>query len=152
MVNVPAEKSLTDYLTSGWIENIDQKSVEEQAINGFPTATATAKGDQWSFRLYVVRFGSEVYRFIFATKRMSPEIDRSFRASIETFRRMTIAESKAAKPQHIKVVTVRAGDTVERLASQMAVPDRPVERFRILNGLAAGQRLREGEQVKIAVE
>jgi predicted Zn-dependent protease len=152
VVNVPAEKSLTDYLTSGWIENIDPKSVEEQAINGFPTATATAKGDQWSFRLYVVRFGSEVYRFIFATKRMSAEIDRGFRASIETFRRMTLAESKAAKPQHIRLVTVRAGDTVERLASQMAVSDRPVERFRIMNGLGPGDRLTPGEQVKVVVE
>jgi predicted Zn-dependent protease len=152
VVNVPAEQALTTYLTSGWIENIDPKSVEEHTINGFPTATGTAKGDQWAFRLYVVRFGSDVYRFIFATKRMSAEIDRGFRAAIETFRRMTLAESKAAKPQHLKVVTVGPGDTVERLASQMVVSDRPVERFRIINGLAPGDRLTPGEQVKIAVE
>ena len=43
-------------------ENIDQKSVEETTINGLPAATATAKGDQWVFRLYAVRFGSDVYR------------------------------------------------------------------------------------------
>ena len=69
VVRVPAEQTLADYLNSGWIENIDPKSVEELTINGFPAATATAKGDQWAFRLYVVRFGSDVYRFIFATKR-----------------------------------------------------------------------------------
>src|SRR6185295_8179083 len=44
VVSVPAEQALTTYLTSGWIENIDPKSVEEQTINGFPTATGTAKG------------------------------------------------------------------------------------------------------------
>ncbi len=49
------------------------------------------------FRLYVVRFGSDVYRFIFATKRMSPEIDRGFREAVGTFRRMTLAESQAAR-------------------------------------------------------
>jgi predicted Zn-dependent protease len=152
VVSVPAEQALTTYLTSGWIENIDPKSVEEHTINGFPTATGTAKGDQWSFRLYVVRFGSDVYRFIFATKRMSAETDRGFRDAIGTFRRMTLAESKAAKPQHLRVVTVAPGDTVERLASQMVVSDRPVERFRIINALAPGDRLTPGEQVKIAVE
>ena len=34
----------------------------------------------------------------------------------------------------------------------MAVSDRKVERFRIINGLAPGQRLQPGDQVKIAVE
>ena len=69
VVRVPAEQTLGDYLTSGWIENIDAKSIDEDlTLNGFPAATATAKGDQWAFRLYVVRFGSEVYRFIFAAK------------------------------------------------------------------------------------
>src|SRR5262249_55520098 len=97
-VSVPAEQTLAEYLTSGWIENIDPKTVEEVVINGLPAATGTAKGDQWMFRLYAVRFGSEVYRFIFATKRMTPEIDHAFREAVGTFRRMTLAESEAAKP------------------------------------------------------
>ena len=89
VVRVPAEQTLADYLNSGWIENIDPKSVEELTISGFPAATANAKGDQWAFRLYVVRFGSDVYRFIFATKRTAAEIDRAFREAVGTFRRMT---------------------------------------------------------------
>ena len=83
VVRVPAEQTLADYLTSGWIENIDPKSVEDVIINGLPAATATAKGDQWSFRLYAVRFGSDVYRFIFASKRTTAEIDRAFREAVE---------------------------------------------------------------------
>jgi len=47
---------------------------------------------------------------------------------------------------------VRAGDTVERLASRMALIDRQVERFRVLNGLEPGDRVKAGEQVKIVVE
>ncbi len=152
VVRVPAEQKLAEYLTSGWIENINAKSVEELTINGFQVATATAKGDQWSFRLYAVRFGSEVYRFIFASKRTLPEVDRAFRDAVGTFRRMTLAESQAARPLRLKVVTVAAGDTIERLASRMAITDRPVERFRIINGLAPGDRLNPGDQVKIAVE
>jgi predicted Zn-dependent protease len=152
VVAVPAEMKLSDYLTSGWIENIDPKSINELTINGFPMATATAKGDQWSFRLYAVRFGSEVYRFIFASKKMTPDVDRIFRESVSTFRRMTLAETQATKPLRLKLVTVAAGDTVERLASRMAVADRQVERFRIINGLAPGQALTPGDKVKIAVE
>jgi predicted Zn-dependent protease len=98
VVRVPAEQTLADYLTSGWIENIDPKTVEDVIINGLPAATATAKGDQWVFRLYAVRFGSDVYRFIYASKRTTADIDRAFRESVSTFRRMTLAESQAAKP------------------------------------------------------
>jgi predicted Zn-dependent protease len=152
VVAVPAEQKLAEYLTSGWIENIDDKTVEETVINGLPAATATAKGDQWVFRLYAVRFGSDVYRFIFAAKRMGAEIDRGFRESVATFRRMTLAESQAAKPLHLKVVTVEAADTVERLAARMAISDRAVERFRVLNGLGPGDRLRPGDHVKLVAE
>jgi predicted Zn-dependent protease len=152
VVRVPAEQTLAEYLTSGWIENIDPKTVEDVTINGLPAATATAKGDQWVFRLYVVRFGSDVYRFIFAAKHMGPDVDRAFRESVATFRRMTLAESQAAKPLRIRVFTVEAGDTIEKLAARMATTDRALERFRVLNGLAPGDRLRPGDQVKIVVE
>jgi predicted Zn-dependent protease len=152
VVRVPTEQSLTDYLNSGWIENIEGKSVETTTINGFPAATASAKGDQWAFRLFAVRFGSDVYRFIFATKHMTAEIDRSFRESVGTFRRMSIAESKAARPLRLRIVTVGNGDTVEQLASRMAVADRKLERFRILNGLEPGDRPSPGGLVKIVVE
>jgi len=152
VVRVPAEQTLSDYLNSGWIENIDPKSVEEAIINGLPAATATAKGDQWVFRLYAVRFGSDVYRFIFATKRMNADVDRAFRESVSTFRRMTLAESQAAKPLHIKIARVDPGDTVDKLAALMATPDRAVERFRVLNGLGPNDRVNPGDLVKLVVE
>jgi predicted Zn-dependent protease len=152
VVRVSAEQTLADYLNSGWIENIDPKSVEDVTVNGLQAATATAKGDQWVFRLYAVRFGTDVYRFIFASKRTTAEIDRAFRESVGTFRRMTLAESQGAKPMHIKIVTVEPGETVEKLASRMASPDRQVERFRILNGLAPGDHISPGDWVKIVVE
>jgi predicted Zn-dependent protease len=152
VVRVPAEQSLVDYLKSGWIGTVDDKSVEPMKINGFPAATATAKGDDWQFRLYAVRFGSEVYRFIFAARQRTAENERAFRESINSFRRMTLAEIESAKPLRIRVVTVTATDTPERLAARMAVSDRPLQRFQVLNGLAPGQTLKPGDQVKIVVE
>ena len=98
VVRVPTEQTLAQYLASGWIENVDDKSIEEFDINGLPTATALAKGDQWTFRLYAIRFGGDVYRFIFAAKQMTSEADRAFRYSVGTFRRMTQSEIDSARP------------------------------------------------------
>ena len=151
VVRVPAGQTLSEYLKSGWIENVDAARVEDISINGLPAATALARGDQWTFRMFVVQFGSETYRFIFATKQMTPATDRAFREAVGSFRRMSQAEVNAAKPLRIKIVRVGEGDTVERLASRMAT-DRGVERFRILNGLGANDRLRPGDSVKIVAE
>ncbi len=152
VVRVPGEQSLSEYITSGWIENIVPSSVEELNINGFPAGTAIAKGEQWSFRLYAVRFGSEVYRMIFATKRNLADADRGFRDSVETFRRVTLAEIETAKPLRVQIITVKGGDTAEVLASRMAKVDRPLERFLVLNNLQLGQVFKDGEQLKIVVE
>jgi predicted Zn-dependent protease len=149
VVRVTAGQTLGDYLRSGWIDNVDLNTIEELTINGHPAATAVAQGEQWSFRLYVVRFGSDAYRFIFATKAKTAETDRAFREAVGTFRRMSLAEVSAAKPLRLRVVTVGANDTIERLAQRMAVADRPLERFLIINGLEAGQTLKPGEKVKV---
>ena len=152
VVRVPAEQSLGAYLTSGWLENIDSGSVAEMTISGFPAATATARGEHWTFRLYAIRFGTDVYRFIFAARQMTPEIDQQFRQSIGSFRRLSLAEIEAAKPLRISIRTVGPGDTAERLSRSMAVSDRAVERFRVLNGLGPREQPRPGDLVKLVVE
>jgi len=152
VVRVAAGQTLGEYLTSGWIENIDPGSVEDITVSGFPGATAAAKGEQWDFRLYAIRFGSDVYRFIFAAKHRTAETDRAYRESVGTFRRMSLAEIEAAKPLRLQIVKVAPGDTVDRLAGRMSVADRAVERFRVLNGLESGDRLKVGSEVKIVVE
>jgi predicted Zn-dependent protease len=152
VVSVPAEQSLADYLKSGWMEKVDPASVESVTINGFPAATASAPGDRWSFRLYALRFGSDVYRFIFAAKNKTQQIDRSFRDSVMSFRRMSLKESRAVHPLKLKIVTVGPRDTQERLARRMAVSDHALNLFRVINGLAAHDRLTPGEKVKIVVE
>jgi predicted Zn-dependent protease len=152
VVKVPAEQSLTEYLNSGWIENIEPKSVEDLLAGGFPAATATAKGEQWTFRLFVVRFGDSVYRIIYAAKNRTEAVDKSFRNSLSTFRRMTVQEIEGAQPLRLKVVEVKPGDTVEKLARHMAVNDRHTERFRVLNGLGEKDRIRPGDRVKMVVE
>src|SRR5215813_8508383 len=152
VVSVPAEQSLPAYLKSGWMENVDHASVEEFSVNGFQTATATSDGGSWSFRIYAVRFGSDVYRFIFAAKTRTAQVDEQFRESIMTFRRMTLKESQQVKSLRLKVVTVGPTDTVEKFAHRMATTDNSLDRFRVLNGLGPHDHLKPGEKVKIVVE
>lgn len=152
LVHPPAGQALAAYLASGWIANIDPASVHEVTVNGFPAATATAKGGEWDFRVYAIRFGDDIYRFIFASKKLSAQSDGVFHRSVESFHRMSSAEIAEARPLRIKVVTVAPGDTAEKLAGRMAGPDRAVERFRVLNGLNAGDALLPGSEVKIVTE
>jgi predicted Zn-dependent protease len=152
VVRVPAEQTLGDYLNSGWMENVDKASTEDVTINGFPAATAIARGDQWQFRVYALRFGSDVYRFIFAAKQKTTESERNARETIGSFRRLTLEEIQAARPLRIKVITVQPGDTVESLSHRMAGIDRPAERFRVLNGLEAHAQVKVRDKVKIVVD
>jgi predicted Zn-dependent protease len=131
VVRVPAEQTLGEYLNS---------------------ASATAHGDQWQFRVYALRFGSDVYRFIFATKQRSIESDRNARETVNSFRRLTLEEIQAARPLRIKVITVQPGDTVESLSHRMAGVDRPADRFRILNGLDTHAQVKVRDLVKIVVD
>jgi len=152
VVRVPAEQTLGEYLNSGWMENVDKATTEDITVNGFPAATALARGDQWQFRVYALRFGTDVYRFIFAAKAKTTESERNARETVASFRRLTLEEIQAARPLRIKVITVQPGDTVESLAHRMMGVDRPAERFRVLNGLEAHGQVKVRDKVKIVVD
>ncbi len=92
IIHTPKEQTLSDYLNSGWIKGVDPTTVNNFSVNDLPAATVVATDIDYKFRLYVVRFNNDVYRFIFATKRITPEIDLAFRNSISSFRRMTATE------------------------------------------------------------
>jgi predicted Zn-dependent protease len=152
VVRVPAEQSLGEYLSSGWMENVDKASTEDLTINGFPAASATARGDEWQFKIYALRFGTDVYRFIFAAKQKTTESERNARETVNSFRRLSLEEIQAARPLRIKVITVQPGDTVESLAHRMDGVDHPLERFRVLNGLDAHAQVKVRDRVKIVVD
>jgi predicted Zn-dependent protease len=151
-VDVAPTTSLESYLASGWIEGLKQSSIESVTINGLPAATATAHGSEWTFRLTAIRFGSDVYRMIFATRTLTSDIDAAFRTSMETFHRISPDEAKTAKPLRIEIVTAGANDTAESLAAAMPVPERPVEHFLLLNGLEKSSDVKPGERYKVIAE
>jgi predicted Zn-dependent protease len=151
-VKLPATTSLESYLGSGWIDGIDASSIRATSLNGIQAAMGRARGGEWHFRVAVMRFGSDVYRLIFATRNLSPAMDARFIESIESFRPLEVEEAQRIRPLRIRIVTAVAGDTPATLAQRMAVSEKPVEQFLLLNGLEPGAVLRPEERYKIVVE
>jgi predicted Zn-dependent protease len=139
-------------LASGWIDGVKTSSIETMTVNGLPAGMAVAQGEQWSFRLGAVRFGDKVYRLIFAAHALTPTLDDRFKTSIESFHRLTPSEAAEVHPARIQIVVAQNGDTADAIASRMAVSDRPLEHFLLLNGLEKSGPLDAGQHYKIVVE
>jgi predicted Zn-dependent protease len=74
-----------------------------------------------------------------------------FSSMVNSLRRISTAEASSIRPRVIDIYSVRAGDTVQSLASRMAYSSFQVDRFLSLNGLPAGARLVPGQRVKLVV-
>ncbi len=151
-VRVEESQTLPEYIAKGWVEGINPSTIETFQINGFEAATATARGEQWSFRLYAVRYGADVYRIAFAARELTPQLEASFREAAMSFRRVPPEEAQAVRPLRIKLHRVVAGDTAERLAQRSAFSERHLERFLVLNGMQRGAKLNPGDYVKVVTE
>ncbi|MDB5650597.1 MAG: peptidase Ste24p, partial [Hyphomicrobiales bacterium] len=151
-VHVPATTTLESYLGSGWIEGLDTTSIQTADFNGMPAAIATAKGGEWRFRLAAVRVGAEVYRVIFATRSLSSTTDARFMEALQSFRKLAGDEAQRTRPLRLTLVRAEENDTADKLATRMAVPDRPLEHFLLLNGLETGTAVKPGQRYKLVVE
>ncbi|WP_298359375.1 M48 family metalloprotease [Rhodoblastus sp.] len=147
-VRAPAGKSLKAYLTSGWIDGLLASSIREDKVNGLPAVYADARAGEWNFRVAVIAFNDDIYRMIFAVKAMTPETSRRFDESIASFHPITPDEQKLAQPLHLRLAVAGLGDNAATLAARMALTDRPLEQFELLNGLDSDQ-LKPGESYKI---
>lgn len=151
-VDVPRGVDLIGYLTSGWINGLQPESVRTLSLGGLPAAVASARARGYVYRIAVVRFGDQTFRFLFASKSAGPELDRAFQATIGSFRPLSPAEQADLRPLRIRVVDVGPGDTTETFARRMPMVDRPADLFRALNGIAPGEDPKPGRKVKIVID
>ncbi len=145
-------QTLEGYIKENWIDGAEPGPVETLDVNGMETVTLVAKGKEWTFRFAAIHYGSDVYRLIFATREITPQIDQGFRDSIMSFRRLSQEEIDAARPLKLDVVRIKPGDTEATFANRMALSDRAVDRFSVLNGLGPGEPLPPGSRVKVIDE
>jgi predicted Zn-dependent protease len=151
-VRAPAGKTLESYLDSGWVDGLMRSSVRRIEISGLPAVVASARAGEWNFKLAVIRLGDDLYRLILAVRALDEDADRRFMASVETFRRISPEETRDVRPLRLSIVTAGPFDTAETMAQRMVVPNRPLEYFRLLNGLEPSDRLTVGERYKLVAE
>ena len=152
-VRLPTTTPLETYLASGWIDGLMESSIETIDVNGMPAVAANARAGEWNFRVAVIRFDpSEVYRLIFASRALSDDTEKRFRAAIESFRRIAAQEISGARPLRIGIIAAKEGDNAEAFAQRMVVPDRPLEHFLLINGLDHGGPLQAGDRYKVVIE
>ena len=145
---------IVTYLTRVWASGIQLSQVERFTVNGMAAASATTKIGAYNGRLVAIEAEpGKVYRFLMGTMpQTGTRYERALRDLVMSFKRLSVAEARAIKPLHIRVVTAKSGDTAATLAARMAYPDYRVERFRTLNGLAAGEALKAGTLYKIIAQ
>ena len=150
-VALGATTSLESYLTSGWIDGVIASSLEAGTVNGLPASFATARAGEWNFRIALIRLGGDVFRLIFAARTLNEDVEKRFRASIDTFRKLDAAEVSAIRPQKLAIVA-GGSETVATMAARMKVVDRPNETFQLLNGLGPTDALNPARSYKVVVE
>ena len=82
---------------------------------------------------------------------LAPEHHRELlRAAAWSFRPITAKEKSSIKERRLRIVAARKGESLARL-SKRTNNLWPVEATAVINGMAAGQKLKKGQLVKIAV-
>ncbi|MEO1328802.1 MAG: M48 family metalloprotease [Pseudomonadota bacterium] len=103
-------------------------------------------------RVQIVAFdaGDTIYRLTaLSSDRQAATAAAELEVMSRSFRRLTDGEPTGARPDRLRVVTVRPGDTVDTLAARLPYARLKTERFRVLNGLGLLDRVRPGMRVKL---
>jgi len=121
--------------------------------NGIPAAYATARastgGRAVDATIVAYRFPNATYQFLLITPQgggLGP-----FAGMVNGLTQLTAAQAAAIKGKRIRIVTVKAGDTIDSLAAQMAYSNYRRERFMTLNSLSDAASLQPGMLVKVVV-
>ncbi len=154
----PIRTSILAYARDQWASGRARTNAEAITVGGMDAATAATRFDTRrgprDVRLVAIRFEREtVYRFFFVTPpRLTSTYGEPFRRTTYSFRRLSAAEARAVRPLRVRLRVAQPGDTLERFVNLMAVPDFKLDWFRVLNGLSAGEGLRDGQLVKVVAD
>ncbi len=128
-------------------------SIRTTTVNGIPAAYGTVRSNTNEGARDIVVFayawsGNQAFHFTTISQAGQAGV---FDAMFTSMRRITIGEAGAVRARRLAVVTVKKGDTQQSLAGRMAYDDRPLDRFRVLNGISAQSALVPGTRLKLIV-
>lgn len=151
-------RSAAGFLRGRWAGKLSLGRIEEFSVNGRPAAAAraVARSARGAVDVRILVVGSDenrVYETVFVFPRGSgSRLDAAYREVTASLRELTESEAATYRPRRIEAIEARPGDTQEGLARRMAVEKRPLEHFRMLNGLEPEDRIVPGRLLKLVVE
>lgn len=155
--NQSGQDSMT-YLRQVWLKGENVSDAESITINGMRGATASFQGNinnqAMTVRLIAIEFAPNRFaRFQIGIPNGTDAatVDALKRASY-SFAKLSASEKAAVKPNVLRVVTAKSGDSVQSLAAKFPYSNLNVERFRVLNGLNPNQQVQAGQRYKIVVK
>lgn len=147
---VDGDRSLAELLEKNPIEGNRVSDIREITLDGLSGFTGVAKGQDWTFRVVLVRSGDTIFRIIYAAQGFTPAIDERFLSSARSFRRLSEDDAKAYAMERVRLVTAQAGDRPDDIVSRhMSGRSQALEHFYVLNGLGPGDDLTPGAQYKV---
>jgi len=144
------------YLTSRWADFL--QDTEAIDVNGMQAATGHAQSNTregtMDVRLLAIAFDTRtIFRFIFvAPVNDVRNLSLEFRRTTYSFRRLRRGEAASILPRRLKIIRTEPGDSLRSLAEKMPFEDFRLERFRVLNGFAPGQKPVPGQMIKIIAD
>lgn len=157
MHRTSATHNLSTYLQHIWMKNKELESITSLSIGGMPALMGaydgTLNGDAARIHVIAIQWDNNRYaRFQIAMPRgVDSDLTETLQASAQSFRRLTVAESRAYKPEHIKVIKAGPNDTIKSLSVRQSFYDHHEKRFRVLNGMLDDKPVQVGERYKLVI-
>jgi predicted Zn-dependent protease len=127
---------------------------ERTTINGLPAVAVQARAQTRNgvadLTVVAYEFGRD-QAYYMASLTQGGRGASAFGPMFQSVRRLSPQEAASIRPRVISVVTAGPRDTVDTLARRMAYTNYQTERFRVLNGLTAGEPVQPGQRVKLVV-
>lgn len=152
--NRPAGMSLEKYFYDVWGKRLAFRDVVMFNVAGQEAVSGWTRIDgRRSWAVVIAGQGTRTFQFLFgALPQTGTHYDAAFRDTVESFRLLSDAEASAIRARKVKVVAVKAGDSVKSMSARMKLGDALEDRFLVLNGLEQGAALRAGTHVKLVVD
>jgi predicted Zn-dependent protease len=134
----------------GEIRNGRSISGGEEGYTGF-TRIDSPFGRQQTARISVIFKGNQAYQFLSVaqTAELLQQYDADMLATASSTRGLKRDERELASAQKLKLITVKPGDTFEKLAKNSPIKEDAADHLRLLNGLYPDGQPTVGQRIKI---
>ncbi len=147
------------YISNVWMKGKSGiGSVENTTVNGMPAASVAFPGEvngkKATIRVMAVQWAADRYaRFQIAIPNGSnANLVNSLKTASYSLRKLSNSEVQKLKPNTVRVIAAKSGESVSGLARRSAFSNLQEERFRVLNGLGQNDQLQAGRLYKVIVD